>query len=183
MDARYRLGPLTPAHRARVLEIVRATGVFSDAEADVAVEVFDEAMMSAERGELNVTPDYFTVGLFSIQRSALSDDLLGYAAFGPTPETDRTCDLYWIAVDPAEHGRGAGSLLLEGVENALRERDARLVVVETSSRSEYDETRRFYARRGYSEVARVREFYAPADDRIIYTKRLAAPVSGHGVAE
>ena len=63
----------------------------------------------------------------------------------------------------------------------MRDRDARMVVVETSSRSEYDGTRRFYARHGYAEVARMREFYAPADDRVIYTKRLVSPVSGHGV--
>jgi ribosomal protein S18 acetylase RimI-like enzyme len=114
--------------------------------------------------------------------SAFPDWLVGYAAYGPTVGTDRTYDLYWIAVDPTVHGRGAGTVLLDGVEQAMRARDARLVVVETSSREEYADTRRFYARRGYSEVARMREFYAPGDDRVIFTKRMATPVSGHGVA-
>jgi ribosomal protein S18 acetylase RimI-like enzyme len=192
MNVAYRLGPLAPAHRTRVAEIVRDTKVFRDEEVFVALEVFDSGMESgmpnAESGMPKSNDDYSLLGLFGIRHSAFGietseEELVGYAAFGPADNTDRTFDLYWIAVDPAEHGRGAGTLLLNGVEDALRERDARLAVVETSSRSEYADTRRFYARRGYSEVARVREFYAPADDRVIYTKRLASPVSGHGVAE
>ena len=180
MIATLRLGSLAPQHRSRVAEIVRATGVFRDEELSVAMEVLDEGL----NGE------YELLGLFrdvQVPRYARDDksaqaQLVGYAAFGPTPNTDRTQDLYWIAVDPAVQGTGAGSLLLDGVEAAMRDRDARMVVVETSSRSEYDGTRRFYARHGYAEVARMREFFAPADDRVIYTKRLASPVSGHGVA-
>ncbi len=45
---------------------------------------------------------------------------------------------------------------------------ARMLVVETLSRSDYAATRAFYERRGYDETARVRDFYAPGDDRIIF---------------
>jgi hypothetical protein len=58
------------------------------------------------------------------------------------------------------------------VEQQLRTRAGRLLVAETSSRANYQATRRFYERRGYREVARVADFYAPADDRVIYAKRL-----------
>jgi hypothetical protein len=58
------------------------------------------------------------------------------------------------------------------VEAALAGRGARLLVVETSSRADYAGTRQFYARSGYHEAARVRDFYAPADDRIVLTTRL-----------
>ena len=54
----------------------------------------------------------------------------------------------------------------------IRRTDPPLLVVETSSRPDYAHTREFYARGGYCEVARVRDFYAPADDRIILTTRL-----------
>lgn len=172
MDASFRLGALDASHRDRVAAIVRETGVFREEEVAVALEVFDEGIAGGPDA------DYQLLGIFTARNRALA----GFAAFGPTPNTDRTYDLYWIAVDPVAQGTGAGSLLLNGVESALRDRDARMVVVETSSRSEYDGTRRFYARRGYAEVARMREFYAPGDDRVIYTKRVAAPVSGHGVA-
>jgi len=107
--------------------------------------------------------------------------LIGFACFGPTPSTDRTFDLYWIAVDRAAQGTGCGTVLLSEVERRLEALHARMLVVETSSRSDYTATRGFYLRRGYVEAARVREFYAPEDDRIILTKRLAgSPRQGWG---
>jgi ribosomal protein S18 acetylase RimI-like enzyme len=98
--------------------------------------------------------------------------LTGYACYGPTPGTDGTYDLYWIAIHPDAQGAGDGSRLLHEVERRLGERGGRLLVVETSSRESYIGTRRFYERRGYHEAARVSSFYAPSDDRVVYTKRL-----------
>jgi GNAT superfamily N-acetyltransferase len=99
--------------------------------------------------------------------------LQGYACWGPTPATDGVYDLYWIAVDPRAHGGGYGSSMMHAVEELLRERGARLLVAETSSRSEYAQTRDFYERGGYVERARVRGFYAVDDDRVIFSKQLA----------
>jgi ribosomal protein S18 acetylase RimI-like enzyme len=151
-----RLGALERAHRERLREILDATAVFRPAEISVALELFDDAQSG----------DYEFVGGFQ------NDDLVAYACFGATPGTDRTFDLYWIAVHPVAQGHGAGSRVLAGVEQQLRARAARLLVVETSSRVEYAPTRRFYTGRGYREVARMRDFYAPCDDRVIYTKSL-----------
>jgi ribosomal protein S18 acetylase RimI-like enzyme len=107
--------------------------------------------------------------------------LKGYACYGPSMDTDRTYDLYWIAVDRAAHGSGCGSVLLSEVERRLEALHARMLVIETSSRSDYTATRGFYLKRGYVEAARVREFYAPSDDRIILTKRFAgSPREGWG---
>jgi ribosomal protein S18 acetylase RimI-like enzyme len=170
VDDSIRLGDLTPAHRARIDAIVRATGVFSDEEARVAVALFDEAAAGCEAPDAPLPrthPDYAFLGAFTPE-----DELVGYACYGPTPGTDRTYDLYWIAVDPEAHGAGIGTLLLAEVERRLQGHRARLLMVETSSRSDYAQTRRFYGRRGYAEAARVREFYAPGDDRIIYAKRI-----------
>ena len=162
----FTVTPLEPAHRTRVAEILRSTENFRDAEVDVALELFDESFL----GE-----DYAWVGVFS--RKAL----VGLACYGPTMGTDRTYDLYWIAVDRAAQGTGCGTVLLSEVERRLEALHARMLVVETSSRSDYAATRGFYSRRGYVEAARVREFYAPEDDRIILTKRLAgSPREGWG---
>ena len=120
-------------------------------------------------------PDYSFLGAFTPE-----GELVGYACFGPTPGTDRTYDLYWIAVHPAAHGAGIGTTLLSEVERRLQGQHARLLVVETSSRSEYAPTRGFYGRRGYTEAARVRGFYAPGDDRIILTKRFQRSPAGRG---
>jgi ribosomal protein S18 acetylase RimI-like enzyme len=138
-------------------EILDATSVFRPDEVTMALELFDEA----------VDGDYEFIGAFD------DDSLVAYACFGATPGTDRTFDLYWIAVHPSAQGHGSGSRLLAEVERRLMERGARLLVVETSSREEYEATRHFYVARGYREVARMRDYYAPSDDRVIYTKPLA----------
>lgn len=88
------------------------------------------------------------------------------------PLTDRVYDLYWIAVDPAVHGRGVGGRLLDFVEEVLRGKRARFLLVETSSRSIYEKARAFYRGRGFVEEARVHDFYSVGDDRVIYKKLL-----------
>lgn len=167
-----RLAPVKREQRARVREILESTVAFSAAEVAVALELFDDAVAAHDVAARVATasraaaPDYELLGAYD------GDELLGYACFGPTPGTDRTWDLYWIATDAARHGEGIGSQLLRGVEERLAGRESRLLVAETSSRDDYDRTRRFYRRRGYAEAARLRDFYAPADDRIMYVKRL-----------
>lgn len=158
MSPTIRVDGLRPTDRERIAHILRATGVFRPDEIDVALELFDTPPTT--------DPDYLFLGAFTPE-----DELVGYACYGPTPGTDRTYDLYWIAVDPAMHGTGIGTTLLTEVERRLKGQHARLLVVETSSRSDYAATRAFYRRCGYTESARVREFYAPGDDRIIFTKR------------
>jgi ribosomal protein S18 acetylase RimI-like enzyme len=177
----FRFGALDPRHRGRLAEILAATTLFSADEIGVALELFDETVegggWSVEGGDdagqsppstLYPPPStYEFLGVF-----AEDDTLVGYACYGPTPGTDATFDLYWIAMHPAAQGTGEGGRLLGEVERRLCSRGGRLLVAETSSRTAYEATRRFYDARGYSEAARVADFYAPADDRVIYTKRL-----------
>ena len=113
-----------------------------------------------------------------MRRAFDGDRLLGYACAGPTPATEGTFDLYWLAVDAAAQGRGIGTSLVREVERGLRHRGARMLLVETSSRPDYSNTRAFYARCGYTEAARIRDFYAPADDRIMLTTRLTTRERG-----
>jgi ribosomal protein S18 acetylase RimI-like enzyme len=152
------IGPLQPSHRTQIEEIIRATGVFSNDEVGVALELFDA----------QATDDYAFIGAFDDPTGAL----VGFACFGATPSTDRTYDLYWIAVHPKAQRGGAGAALMSEVERQLAERHARLVIVETSSRDDYAPTRRFYQHRGYREAARLHDFYAPGDDRVVFSKRM-----------
>lgn len=178
----WRLGALHSGHRTRIREILDATDVFRDAEVAVALELFDDAFAgAASRAPFDPgegVADYEFVGSFG-----QNDELVGYVCYGATPGTDRTYDLYWIAMHPDVQGSGGGTRLLDEVERRLRERNARLLVVETSSRDDYAPTRQFYAMRGYAQVARLSDFYAPGDDRVIFTKRLSSPLQHdpHGV--
>ena len=167
LGSEIRLRPLRPEHRERVRAIVSDTGAFRASEVEVALEVFDDAFRPGQA-------DYDLVGAFDP-----ADTLLGYASYGPTPGAVDTWDLYWIAVHPDAQGAGVGRALWAAVERELRDRDARLCVIETSSRSDYEATRRFYSACGMTAVARVPDFYDEGDDRVIYVKRLRAE-SGRG---
>jgi ribosomal protein S18 acetylase RimI-like enzyme len=182
------LGELSAADRPRIAEILRGSRVFTREEIGVALEVFDEGI--AERGPRTeeaegrhpslprssvLVPSYLFLGAFTPEGI-----LVGYACWGPTPATNRTWDLYWIAVDPALQGAGIGTILLEEVERRLVAHHARMLIAETSSRSDYAATRGFYGRRGYTEAARVRDFYALGDDRIIFVRRFLTLADGRG---
>jgi ribosomal protein S18 acetylase RimI-like enzyme len=165
-----KLGPLHKGHRARIVEILEATGAFRGDEIDVALELFDESLAAAVRVPFDPgagVDSYEFIGAFTRE-----GELAGYACYGATPGTDGTYDLYWIAVHPAHQRGGGGSRLLDEVERRLHDREARLLVVETSARFDYESTRRFYEKRGYAEHARLSDFYALGDDRVIYARRL-----------
>ncbi len=81
-----------------------------------------------------------------------------------------TFDLYWIAVDPALHGRGFGSRLMRHAEEYVKSERGRLMIVETSSRPSYEPTRRFYSSSGYSELAHIAGYYRPDDDLVVFGK-------------
>jgi len=152
------LRPVGRAHRARLEQLTRATGLFREEEVATAVELLDECLGGDD--------DYRFVGAFD------DDQLVGYACWGPTPGTVATSDLYWIVVDRARQGAGVGSQLLTEVERRLTTDGRRLVVVETSSRTDYAPTRGFYEARGYTRTATIPGYYAPGDDLVVFTKDL-----------
>jgi ribosomal protein S18 acetylase RimI-like enzyme len=168
-----KLGALQRGHRNRIREILDATSVFREEEVAVALELFDETFAAgparAPYDPGDGVANYEFVGSFSREGK-----LVGYVCYGATPGTDRVYDLYWIAMHPEFQGEGGGTQLLDEVERRLRQREARLLVVETSSRPDYAPTRHFYEMRGYGCAASLVDYYAPGDSRVIYTKRFAA---------
>jgi ribosomal protein S18 acetylase RimI-like enzyme len=158
--------PLRREDRASVERILRQAKVFLEMEVQCALELIDVYLNNAEQ------KDYLLACAVDD-----ADQPVGYVCYGPTPLTAGTFDLYWIAVDPNWHGRGAGSLLVEYVEQQVCQmttsaEGARLLIIETSSLPRYEAARRLYLRHQYREVARIPDFYAEGDDRVIYAKRL-----------
>ena len=74
----------------------------------------------------------------------------------------------------ARKGGGLGSALLRHVEGGLRQNGQRVLIIETSSLDGFELTRRFYLKHGYSEEARIRDFYAAGEDKVVFWKGLAS---------
>lgn len=144
-----------------IRNIVVATGVFSEEEIEIAVELLEIYLNDAEQEDYEIF-------------SCVSEEekVVGYICIGPTPATVATYDLYWIAVDPAIQTNGIGSLLLHYTETYLQQQGGRLLIAETSSTQKYDKTRLFYERKGFQKLAQIKEYYKPDDDLIIYGKYL-----------
>ena len=78
-----------------------------------------------------------------------------------------------LAVHPERHGRGLGGRIVAHVEEACRAEGVRLLLVETLGIPDFAPQRAFYSKCGYTEEARVREFYGPGFDKVIFRKLLA----------
>jgi len=98
--------------------------------------------------------------------------LAGYICYGPTPLTEETWDIYWDAVAQEKRRQGIGRLLTKSAEKDIIQAKGRLALIETSSTPAYEASRRFHISNGYEIVARIPDFYAPGDDKLILLKRL-----------
>lgn len=142
---------------ARVMALVTKTGVFTDTEIAVAGDLVADAVAGEE--------DYG----FVFYRTQ-DGDLAGYSCFGPVCLTKSAYDLYWIAVDPAHQGQKlAGKILALSLER-IKAMGGDQVYAETSSLPQYEAARRFYVAKGFAEKVRLKDFYKPGDDKIIYRK-------------
>ncbi len=154
---RYRSRPRDSDLRAlRVL--IASTRLFNREERAIALQVLDEGLRLGRKSGY---------AFFFAERDR---ELVGFCAYGPVPLTQRSYDLYWIAVAPSARRLGIGRALMALAECAVARRGGGGFYVETSSRRVYDRTRRFYRLAGYRQVARFRAFYGPRDDKVMFGK-------------
>ncbi|MBX7115959.1 MAG: GNAT family N-acetyltransferase [Myxococcaceae bacterium] len=140
-------------------ELLGRIETFSPQERSCALELIDHALAGTDK-------DY------EVRVAERDGQVIGYVCYGPTPMTEGTFDLYWIASDPSVRGQGVGAALVSAMEGDLRRRQGRLIRVETSAMEAYGPTRGFYAGMHYREESRFRDFYKAGEDLIILAKRL-----------
>jgi len=151
-----------PGDAAAVRAIVRSSGFFHEHEIDVAVELVEDRL---SRGPAS---DY------RFLLADAGDRTVGYTCYGEIACTVGSYDLYWIAVYEDWRRRGLGRRLLAETERRIAAAGGRRIYVETSSRSQYEPTRRFYERCGYGVAATLDDFYAPGDGKVIFCKVVSA---------
>jgi ribosomal protein S18 acetylase RimI-like enzyme len=156
-----KIRPLFEKDRARLLSMLVKTRAFTSAEIDVAMELIDIVLKDQNQKDYRI--------------DCMADDqdqAIGYICYGSAPMTQGTFDLYWIAVDPDSQEKGVGSNLLSYLEKVVRAEGGRMVLADTSTIPQYEKTRKFYLKNGFQEVARIRDYYHPGNDRITFSKRL-----------
>lgn len=139
---------------------MQSTPEFMPDDVAVAEEVIGGCLEGAE------TSGYY--GYAALVEGAVA----GYICFGPVPLTSGAWDLYWLAVDVSRRGQGIGAALTGAAEAEITRQSGYLALVETSSRADYDTARHFYERQGYEVAARILDFYAPGEHKLIYQRRL-----------
>jgi ribosomal protein S18 acetylase RimI-like enzyme len=152
--------PMSPQDKPAILQMMRNMPEFKPAEIAVAEEVLNSYLH-----------DSLKSGYYVFVAEAGSS-ITGYICYGPTPLTEATWDIYWLAVAPNQQNQGIGQSLLSFAEGAIKEKQGKMAIIETSSKSEYKATRRFYRRQSYKLACRIADFYASGDDKLIFIKRM-----------
>lgn len=143
-----------------VIDLVIAAGMFTTEETPFLGEMLSGYEVAAQDEDHVAVVDDGT------------DGLVGVAYYRPEEGAERVWDLTMIAVSPEVQGSGRGTALLRHVEEDLRSRGQRLLLIDTSGTARYERTRAFYGRRGYLQEARVRDYWQDGDDLVVFSKRL-----------
>jgi ribosomal protein S18 acetylase RimI-like enzyme len=154
--------PTTPEDVPALIALAVATGMFpvdgTDALSNVLSDYFNHHL---GEGHTWITDE-------------AAGELCGVVYYAPDLMADRTWYVYMIAMRPDYQRQGRGTTLMQYVEAGLQTSGQRLLLVETSGLPNYERARAFYTRCGYEQEARIRDFYATGDDKIVFRKVLNA---------
>lgn len=103
----------------------------------------------------------------------LAGAVVAFCYAAPEPLTEGTWNMLALAVHPSRQGAGCGGAVVASLEATLKRAGHRVMIAETSGKDEFARTRAFYRRQGYVEEARIRDFWARGDDKVVFWKSLA----------
>lgn len=152
------LQPTSPDETPELVRIAEGTGVFKPHELVALQEVLE---------------DYHAINhTYGHQSVSWVDGIAqGFVYFAPTAMTDRTWEIWWIAIEKTLQGQGLGTKLLQFAEDYVKQNTGRLLLIETSSTSLYEPTRDFYLKHGYTICATIDDFYADGDGKVVFRKK------------
>ena len=149
--------PIKIADKAKLVKLLDGISLFTADERAVALELLEDTSPSS---------DYYFLGTWENDGS-----LSSFICFGPTPMTFGTYDMYWIGTADQHQRKGLARKLFNEMNVVLKQKNARMVRIETSGKDNYVSTRSFYENIRLVEEARLKDFYSVGDDLIIYMFR------------
>lgn len=90
----------------------------------------------------------------------------------PEKFTEGTYNLYAIGVLQERRGEGIGRAMIGHVEEILKKKSARVLIVETSSDDQFILTQKFYKQLGYHHEATIRDFWQEGENKEVFWKKL-----------
>jgi ribosomal protein S18 acetylase RimI-like enzyme len=149
--------------------------VATRADVDAIKPIVDATLFPADLLDDMIAPFLDDPACRDVWLVAERDDaVLGVTFCEPERLTDGTWNMLAIAVDPERQGAGVGSAMTSDLEARLLDAGARVLIVETSGLPAYERTRAFNRRHDYVEEARIRDFYAAHEDKVVFWKKLPA---------
>ena len=95
---------------------------------------------------------------------------IGYCV--PEKFTVGTYNLLAIGVAESFQGKGIARNMMQYIEQVLKEKEGRILIVETSSDEAQTAARNLYATIGYTQEAVIRDFWNEGEDKIVFWKKL-----------
>ncbi|MBD3664263.1 GNAT family N-acetyltransferase [Sulfitobacter aestuariivivens] len=104
--------------------------------------------------------------------AARAGDPVALSFTRPEPLAEGVWNMLALGVRADLQRQGVGASLVAVTEARLRGDGVRLLIVETSGTQDFAQARGFYAGLGYHEEARIRDYWAAGDDKVIFCKVL-----------
>lgn len=95
---------------------------------------------------------------------------IGYCV--PEKFTDGTYNLLAIGVSEDFQRKGIASEMIQYIEQLLKQKEGRILIVETSTDDAQIGARKFYKQIGYTQEAVIRDFWKEGEDKIVFWKKL-----------
>jgi ribosomal protein S18 acetylase RimI-like enzyme len=140
-----------------VVQLATKTGLFDTSQIVEFVKILDAYFDAPDgRGFWIVSTGSGVVGAAYCEREQM---------------TISTWNLLWVAIAPEHQRQGHGRALLKRVERDLANLGAYQLLIETSG--SLPDSQAFYRDCGYEQEGRIRDFYEPGSDKVIFRKVLA----------
>jgi ribosomal protein S18 acetylase RimI-like enzyme len=95
---------------------------------------------------------------------------IGYCV--PEKLTNGTYNLLAIGVSQNSQRNGVATEMMSYIEQQLKQKDGRILIVETSSDDAQIGARKFYEKIGYTQMAVIKDFWNDGEDKIVFWKKL-----------
>lgn len=145
-----------------ICDMLSRTGFFDESP--------DEIPVAAELAQIAI--DHHNTGDYVFIFAQDQGKTVGYVCYGKVACTQASYEIYWLCVDPDEQHKGYGVALVGQVVARIMPQGAQKLYVQTAGRPQYRPTQQFYEACAFVLEARLKDYYMPGDDGLIYSRSL-----------